>query len=152
MPDRDGFGPARFRRGRYEGSRRGTLGFWDVFAAVLLALCVFSVVQGVTRVVRGVEGARPHAARDRHVRRVDGKERITPGTTAALAASAPSTRATPARLSRPDHGKSQCCAVRLCRRTHRTEARRWLGRHWRAMPGDLAVTASCTLIAAPARD
>jgi len=47
MPERDGFGPARFRRGRHEGPRRDALGFWDVFAAVLLALCVFSVVQGL---------------------------------------------------------------------------------------------------------
>ncbi|QCO67721.1 hypothetical protein E5843_07965 [Luteimonas yindakuii] len=48
-PDPDGFATARFGRRHHAAGRREPepLRFRDVFAAVLLALCVFSIAQGL---------------------------------------------------------------------------------------------------------
>lgn len=46
-PDPDGFANARFGRRQPAARSREPLGFWEVFAAVLLAMCVFSAVQGL---------------------------------------------------------------------------------------------------------
>lgn len=43
----DGFANARFGRRQAASRGREPLGFWGVFAAVLLALCVFSTAQGL---------------------------------------------------------------------------------------------------------